>query len=151
MTSSVSQEFASSFAQYGRFIIPRLGWDPRGVKNSLPRVDCFETAAEETAFWQGSIPDTGLEARGNFTEQVDLDYFYSQVDDVDLKLGQLWEQCIRLSGDTLKYVGTVAAVRDMVAMAEYLEPKSKLINYWGFSYGTLIGAYFVNSKLFTAW
>lgn len=38
-----------------------------------------------------------------------------------------------------------AAVRDMVAIADYLDGPDKPINYWGFSYGTIIGSYFINS------
>ena len=33
----------------------------------------------------------------------------------------------------------------MVAIADYLEPDRKEINYYGASYGTIIGAIFVNS------
>jgi pimeloyl-ACP methyl ester carboxylesterase len=121
-----------------------VSWDPRGVNGSTPRIDCFETAAEERAFWEGTIPDAGLEARGNFTDQKDLDYFYSQVDEVDTKLQELDAKCVSMSGDSLKYVGSVAAVKDMIAMSDVIEGAGKTLNYWGFSYGTIIGSYFVN-------
>jgi pimeloyl-ACP methyl ester carboxylesterase len=45
-----------------------------------------------------------------------------------------------------RYVGTAATVRDMVAMHDVLEGSDKPIDYWGVSYGTVIGMYFVNSK-----
>ncbi|KAL1702331.1 TAP-like protein-domain-containing protein [Schizophyllum commune] len=54
------------------------------------------------------------------------------------------KQCVERRGDVLKYLGTAAAVRDMVALADYLEPERKEINYYGISYGTVIGATFVN-------
>lgn len=124
------------------------GWDPRGVSNSLPRIDCFASAAEEKAFWNGTIPYNGLEAKGNFTNQADLDAFYAQAGEVDSLLVQLGERCTKMSGDNLKYVGTAAAVRDMVAMTDFLDGAGTPVNYWGFSYGTVIGAYFVNSACF---
>jgi hypothetical protein len=34
----------------------------------------------------------------------------------------------------------------MVAMHDILEGQGKPINFWGMSYGTVIGAYFVNSQ-----
>ncbi|KAG8681612.1 hypothetical protein FRC11_000899, partial [Ceratobasidium sp. 423] len=43
----------------------------------------------------------------------------------------------------LKYVGTPATARDMVALYDYLEG-TKLINYYGISYGTILGNFFVN-------
>ncbi|QRV77165.1 Abhydrolase domain-containing protein [Ceratobasidium sp. AG-Ba] len=121
-----------------------VSWDPRGVGLTHPRADCFETAGEEAAFWNGTIPNAGLEARGNFTDQVDLDAFYAQVPEVDSLLLKLGQKCLEYSPDTFQYVGTAAVVRDMVAMHDYLEGPDKPVNFWGLSYGTVIGIYFVN-------
>ncbi|CCO33747.1 Putative hydrolase Mb2247c OS=Mycobacterium bovis (strain ATCC BAA-935 / AF2122/97) GN=Mb2247c PE=3 SV=1 [Rhizoctonia solani AG-1 IB] len=121
-----------------------LSWDPRGVGKSVPRAACFKTAAEEAAFWNGTIPHAGLEARGNFTDQRDLDEFYEQVDEVDVLLEELGKRCVAFSPDTFEYIGSAAAVRDMVAMHDILEGSEKPIDYWGLSYGTVIGIYFVN-------
>ena len=70
-----------------------------------------------------------------------------------------------MSGANLTYIGSAAAVRDMLAMSDAIEGPGKLVNYFGvrcvgcvgsglyqlcdddfeLSYGTIIGAYFVNS------
>ena len=50
------------------------------------------------------------------------------------------------TGKTLQYVGTAATVRDMVSLADVLEPGVQEVNYWGVSYGTLLGFTFVNSE-----
>ncbi|CAE6465220.1 unnamed protein product [Rhizoctonia solani] len=121
-----------------------VSWDPRGIGFTVPRADCFKTGTEENAFWEGTIPRAGLEARGNFTDQRDLDAFYEQVDEVDLLLDELGKRCIAYSPNTFQYIGTAAGVRDMVAMHDALEGSSKPIDYWGLSYGTVIGIYFVN-------
>ncbi|KAG8717827.1 hypothetical protein FRC08_006556 [Ceratobasidium sp. 394] len=121
-----------------------VSWDPRGVGLSEPQPDCFTTRTEEDAFWNGSIARVGIEARGDFTDQVDLDAFYAQIPFVDKLLAEFGQRCQEHSPDVLPYVGTTATVRDMVALHDYLEGPDKLVNYWGFSYGTIIGIYFVN-------
>ncbi|KAG9105175.1 hypothetical protein FRC07_009539 [Ceratobasidium sp. 392] len=121
-----------------------VSWDPRGVGLTVPRADCFATAVEENAFWEGTIPRAGLEARGNFTDQRDLEAFYEQVPEVDRLLIELGKKCVEYSPDTFQYVGSAAAVRDMVAIHDILEGPDKPVDYWGFSYGSVIGIYFVN-------
>ncbi|KAG8707348.1 hypothetical protein FRC09_001879 [Ceratobasidium sp. 395] len=121
------------------------GWDPRGVGRSYPLVTCFKDAQEERSFWHGTVPDAGLEARGDFTDPEDIKNFYSQEPEVDRLLGELSQRCSKLSPDFLQYVGTDAAVWDLLSLNAYFSPAGHyLINYWGFSYGTAIGAYFVN-------
>ncbi|CAE6456002.1 unnamed protein product [Rhizoctonia solani] len=121
-----------------------ISWDPRGIGLTIPRADCFKTGTEESTFWEGTIPNAGLEARGNFTDQRDLDAFYEQADEVDLLLEELGKRCVAYSPNTFQYIGTAATVRDMVAMHDALEGPDKPIDYWGLSYGTIIGIYFVN-------
>ncbi|KAG8721739.1 hypothetical protein FRC08_010620 [Ceratobasidium sp. 394] len=129
---------------YGNGQYDLVSWDPRGVGLTHPRADCFATGTEEADFWESTIPHAGLEAKGNFTDQADLDAFYAQVPEVDKLLIELGQKCLEYSPDTFQYVGTAAVVRDMVAMHDYLEGPDKPVNYWGFSYGTVIGIYFVN-------
>ncbi|CAE6531988.1 unnamed protein product [Rhizoctonia solani] len=121
-----------------------VSWDPRGVGKSTPSTTCFKTSEEEVAFWNGSFIQDGLEARDNFTSQVDLDEFYEQVDEVDDLLTRFGKQCIAYNPNSFQYVGTAAVVRDMVAMHDVLEGPKKAINFWGISYGTVVGVYFVN-------
>lgn len=111
----------------------RTGWDPRGVGSTVPRADCFKTGTEENSFWEGTIPRAGLEARGNFTDPIDLEEFYDQVDEVDALLKELGERCVAYSPDTFQYIGSAAAVRDMVAIHDILEGPDKPIDYWGLS------------------
>ncbi|CAE6474631.1 unnamed protein product [Rhizoctonia solani] len=121
-----------------------VSWDPRGIGQTVPRADCFATGTEENLFWEGTIPRAGLEARGNFTDQVDIDAFYEQEDEVDVLLEELGKRCVAYSPDTFQYIGSAAGVRDMIAMHDILEEPNKPIDFWGFSYGTVIGIYFVN-------
>ncbi|CAE6467329.1 unnamed protein product [Rhizoctonia solani] len=121
-----------------------VSWDPRGVGQTIPRIECFQTGQEQVAFWNGSIVENGLDVRGNFTSQNDLDDFYAQVDQVDDYLQRFGKQCLATNADALKHVGTAATVRDMVAIHDILEGPDKPVNFWGLSYGTVLGIYFVN-------
>jgi len=51
------------------------------------------------------------------------------------------------SGPTLKYVGTTSTVRDLVSLGDAIVGVGAPINYWGVSYGTVLGFNFINSEL----
>ena len=50
------------------------------------------------------------------------------------------------SGKYLKYMGTGATVRDLLAMVDALDGPGAPVNYLGLSYGTVIGSWLVNSE-----
>lgn len=90
----------------------------------------------------------GIEMTGNFTDQADIDRLMSQAPLTQTKYEELGQRCMNHSdGSILQYIGTAATVRDMVAMAHALDGPGGLINYWGQSYGTLLGAWFIGSEL----
>lgn len=63
------------------------------------------------------------------------------------KYEQVGQKCLHSSsGKFLKYLGTAAAVRDMVSIANVLDGPKAPINYIGTSYGTIIGSWFINSE-----
>lgn len=75
-----------------------------------------------------------MDVRGNFSLQKDVDYLYSQVDIFDTKMKGLKDKCASTeTGQLASYVGTVAAVRDMLSMADTIQGPGQPINYWGFS------------------
>ena len=88
-----------------------------------------------------------IDIKYGFTDPVDLQYFESQVPVMEQKLQAFKQVCLKgPSAEFLPYVGTTATVRDLVAIAEYFDGEGCDVNYYGFSYGTLIGNYLVNSK-----
>jgi len=73
-----------------------------------------------------------MDVRGAFELQSDIDYLYSQITPMEERWKALADVCAKHeSGQFIRYVGTTAAVRDMVALADYLDGNKTLINYWG--------------------
>ena len=103
--------------------------------------------AEYTAFFNGTIEDMGIEYIGNFTDPTDVQKLLSQAPSFEEKYEQLAQRCLNsTNGKFLRYMGTSATVRDMVAIADVLDGPDTPINYFGISYGTLLGSWFINSK-----
>ena len=53
------------------------------------------------------------------------------------------------SGSYLRYLGTSSTVRDLVSLGDAIVGQGEPIDYWGTSYGAVIGFNFLNSE-FTA-
>ncbi|KAF2678763.1 hypothetical protein K458DRAFT_134759 [Lentithecium fluviatile CBS 122367] len=118
-----------------------IGIDPRGVKNSGPDVTCFPgyPPAGRNAFYAEafSVPDD--------TSAYGLAMSFQT-------LGAYGNWCTGIYSvdGTAKYVGTVAVAQDflhyieLAAQAKGREPSDAKLNYYGISYGTVIGATFAS-------
>ena len=115
--------------------------------HSPGEVFCFDNLDEYTAFFDGTIEFTGIEETGNFTDPADIDALFAQAPIIQKKYEEAGQKCLDSeNGKYLQYVGTAAAVRDMVSIANVLDGPDAPINYAAISYGTLIGTWFVNSE-----
>ena len=75
------------------------------------------------------------------SDQQDLEELYSQVDPTEQKYKDFNERCVNSpSGPYLKYLGTSSNVRDLVSLGDAIVGQGELIDYWGFSYGTILGS-----------
>lgn len=81
---------------------------------------------------------SGAQAKGNFTNAKHNDpdeiAFWKKENETDTFLEAIAASCLQNNGANLTYIGTVATVRDMVALAEAIDGQDKLINYWGVRY-----------------
>ena len=84
---------------------------------------------------------------GKFNDQ-DYNELYSQADSTEQKYNDFAAHCQSAPlGPYLKYVGTSSTVRDLVSLGDAIVGAGEPIDYWGVSYGTVLGFNFVNSKL----
>ncbi|OBJ73384.1 alpha/beta hydrolase [Mycobacterium sp. 1274756.6] len=99
-----------------------VGFDPRGVGHSTPQVRC-RTDAEFDDFRRDPM----------------VDYSQAGVARIEQRLSQIAQRCLdRMGADFLANMGTVAAARDMDMVRRLLGDEQ--INYLGYSYGTQLGA-----------
>ena len=96
-----------------------VAWDPRGVGQSDPHIDCVDSM--DDYFGLDPSPDDATETNQLVTGAA---VFASA--------------CMTRSGDFLRYVSTVDAASDMDVLRRALNEDT--ISYLGFSYGTKLGA-----------
>lgn len=99
-----------------------VGFDPRGVGHSTPQLRC-RTDAEFDAYRREPM----------------VDYSQAGVARIEGLLSQRVQRCVdRMGTDFLANMGTVATARDMDMVRQLLGEEQ--INYLGYSYGTKLGA-----------
>ncbi|KAI0645124.1 hypothetical protein C8Q79DRAFT_969855 [Trametes meyenii] len=123
-------------------------WDARGLgSNNLTipgPVQCFNSAEEKSDFYSQTSKDMGIDTLLNenlaFLRQ-------QQPEDAERWLAvqsKMVEYCLQKQDTTtLRYVGTVATVRDLVAMADAFDGPGSPIIFWGMAYGARIGSYLI--------
>ncbi|PWY70874.1 hypothetical protein BO94DRAFT_590186 [Aspergillus sclerotioniger CBS 115572] len=102
-----------------------IAFNPRGVGNTLPFSCYTDSASRELA---------SLQAPGDGRAS-------------DTALGEIWAQsanvaqaCYALNNQTGSLIGTSFAARDTMQVVDALQGKDGLLNFWGISYGTTVGA-----------
>ncbi|MDA2980338.1 MAG: alpha/beta hydrolase [Actinomycetota bacterium] len=105
-----------------------IGWDPRGVNFSSP-VSCAATDADLDYFFFGELgaePDT---------PEWDAELVAESI-----RFGQ---ECQANTGALLEFVDTLSTVRDLDLLRHLVGDEQ--LNYLGYSYGTLIGAIYIDT------
>ncbi|KAF7290832.1 hypothetical protein MIND_01324400 [Mycena indigotica] len=126
-----------------------LGFDPRGINMTSPRVACFDSQPDFGLFNANSVLEKGFTiSTSNLSDpvakaSVEGELIAQAREFLALKKAQA-QVCAETMGDELKYMGTANVVRDMDFMTQIFDGKGAKINYWGASYGSILGAYLVN-------
>jgi len=97
-----------------------IGWDPRGTGLSEPAIDCVDDYDDYFANTD-ITPDDDAESQ----QLIDLAQEFTT-------------KCVDNNAELLPYVGTNNSARDMNAIREALGEET--ISYFGFSYGSELGA-----------
>ncbi|TFK52703.1 hypothetical protein OE88DRAFT_1678891 [Heliocybe sulcata] len=116
-----------------------IGFDPRGVRQSKPYVSCFDSLLEEEMFVRNTS-NFRLNLPSNITSDVAENLKY-QLINVTSETAALSAQCFERLGNTVKLFGTEAVVHDIDILSKLIDGDDAPINYWGWSYGTVIGQY----------
>ncbi len=98
-----------------------VGFDPRGVGQSTPSIDCNVDQEKRGVYSQP------------FTTPFNLD-----VDALLRKDRSYIHACLKKNGNILSHVSTANVARDMDAIRGSFGERK--LNYFGYSYGTLLGA-----------
>ncbi|PIL33842.1 hypothetical protein GSI_03548 [Ganoderma sinense ZZ0214-1] len=108
-----------------------LSFDPRGVGASTPRLDCFTTSSERD-IWNMQVGNQLLDASD--VSLLNLYIARAQV------VGARCAAASALNGDIAQFMSTASVATDMLNIVEKLGQDK--LQYWGFSYGTILGQYF---------
>ncbi|KAG8807196.1 hypothetical protein FRC19_006808, partial [Serendipita sp. 401] len=118
-----------------------ISWDPRGVGESGPAITMFDTDAGYLNFWNQLQGPGSYSTHGNLTVSSDADFFKSQASKFDNMTITFNNLTMQQNGDSLKYVGTCAVVRDLVFLVDSIYGEGSDVNFWGISYGSAVGLY----------
>ncbi|TFK35062.1 TAP-like protein-domain-containing protein [Crucibulum laeve] len=105
-----------------------VSFDPRGIGRSTPRASFFKTDAER-AMW----PIRGHSVINNTDEGISRTWARAVI------TGKLAEE---MDTGYLRHINTDQTARDMLTIVEAFGQKK--IQYWGFSYGSVLGATFAS-------
>ncbi|EPQ60477.1 alpha/beta-hydrolase [Gloeophyllum trabeum ATCC 11539] len=118
-----------------------IGFDPRGINQTRPYLSCFQSQFDQEVF--GSMTEGfDLNLPIYITAEVVAD-LEKQIEFMTAAASSLAAKCFERVGEYMAYSGTEAVVRDIDAMSKLIEGEDARINFWGFSYGTIIGQYLV--------
>ncbi|KIJ55468.1 hypothetical protein M422DRAFT_24044 [Sphaerobolus stellatus SS14] len=120
-----------------------VGFDPRGIGSTEPHTKCFAPGGY-ALFRQHTVLEHGYEVGKNLSDPRTRDRLVEQQREADALYQTQFKICNETVGENLKYMGTSTVSRDVDFITTTLEGKDALINYYGFSYGTILGAYLVN-------
>jgi len=131
-----------------KYYVPQNAVDDSPPILSPGDVICFSTYAEQFAFWDNTVVRSINETIStNFTDPNELEEFYSRVQETDAKLDEFGKRCLASgTGPYLKYIGTTSTIRDLVSLADKIVGPGQPIDYYGYSYGTVIGFHFLSCE-----
>ncbi|KAK0549096.1 hypothetical protein OC846_004207 [Tilletia horrida] len=122
-----------------------IGFDPRGIGDTRPRVNCFGSARKLALFKSGTFLDRPFDVTPDLFSQENIDLQTRQWAEVQALRRVEMEKCTaEMGADELRYMSSSSVVRDIDFMSRQLEGEDAPINFIGASYGTVLGAYLAN-------
>ncbi|KAI9644966.1 hypothetical protein NHQ30_007001 [Ciborinia camelliae] len=119
-----------------------IGWDTRGTGSSAPILQCFPNAKAEYDF-NSAFPSAPNIWLGQFTDPAAAAAVSSAITKFDSSVAALSNACVAQKSSALYTSTTAYVARDMAAIVDALDGTAAKLNYWGFSYGTIHLAEFI--------
>lgn len=127
----------------GRFDI--VGFDPRGTGKTQHAIACFPTWSDYQQFRANTVLSRGFNVPSDPFSEAGSAVIETQNAEWLALLRATFETCMDAPGsDDIKYMSSATVARDIDFMTTVLDGKDSLINYWGPSYGSVLGGYLVN-------
>ncbi|CAE6422500.1 unnamed protein product [Rhizoctonia solani] len=125
-----------------------IGFDNRGMGSTTPTVTCFKSREEKDTFYRNTVFELGYTQPPNVTEdpfaKLDLVLQYRQAISMFKTQARLCTLNMPDGGASLKYMGTSTVARDIDYMSKVITGPNTPINFYGGSYGSILGSYLVN-------
>ncbi|KAL4908427.1 hypothetical protein BDW74DRAFT_100546 [Aspergillus multicolor] len=124
-----------------------VSWDPRGVGDAKPLLACWDTAGEEMT----ASDSVSAAAEIEYSQLTNASYtrpggeYEKAIKEYDASVGEIASDCAEYNSSALYTSSAAYVARDMVAIVDALDGKNASLHYWGFSYGTIYGAEFVQT------
>nr|GAT45843.1 predicted protein [Mycena chlorophos] len=120
----------STVRRHHRARLGLVGFDPRGINMTTPRVACFRSMADANLFSANTILEKGLTvSSSNISDRAPARRSKASSSCKHGNTSPSWARGMR---------------RGHGRRPQEFDGKGAKINYWGASYGTIIGAYLVN-------
>jgi pimeloyl-ACP methyl ester carboxylesterase len=119
-------QWYGQFPEEVRLSFDLVSWDPRGIGEST-RAQCFDNGEQEAAL---------IGVLGAFPTSYDEQRAWTDA------YARFSEACAEKAADTLRHLSTADVARDLEQLR--LASGGGPLNYWGVSYGTLLGATYAN-------
>ncbi|KAF8959156.1 hypothetical protein BDZ97DRAFT_1667553 [Flammula alnicola] len=123
-----------------------VGFDPRGIGQSKPAVQCFPDFITHQLYISNTVVEGGITTppMANFSSPLFRENVVEQFRQLLVIKQSQAERCGEVMGDELKFMGTATVARDLEFMTRVFDGEDAKVNFHGASYGAIIGVWLVN-------
>ncbi|KAJ6557737.1 TAP-like protein-domain-containing protein [Mycena capillaripes] len=122
-----------------------ISFDQRGLGRSIPKVNCFGSYLKYQMFKTNTVFETTFSVpKDPFSEGGRAVLVEQQKEALALEETQGALCAETMGSEALGYMSTTTTIEDMEEISRVLEGEDALINFYGGSYGTIVGAYLGN-------
>ncbi|KAJ7729753.1 hypothetical protein B0H16DRAFT_1586232 [Mycena metata] len=119
-----------------------ISFDQRGLGRSTPKVNCFSSSLKYEMFKTNTVFETTFSVpKDPFSAAGRAVLVEQQKEALALEETQGAMCAETIGAEALGFMSTTTTIYDMEEISRVLEGEDALINFWGGSYGSIVGAY----------